>query len=149
MENQTLESNKKIVRQFFEYFSKGDVTQIENLWGPDYKFHYPGRTNTLGKKESQDLIRQYHSAFPDMKFTIEDQIAEGEMVVTRISVSGTHKGDFMGIVPSNKKISATGIASHKIQNNKIVEEWTEFDMLGIMKQIGAVPEMAATGKNNK
>lgn len=144
METTTLESNKKIAGQFFEYYAKGDIKQIENLWGSDYKLHFPGRPQALGKEESKQLLTGYTTGFPDVKFTIEDQIAEGDLVVTRITVNATHKGVFQGIPATNKKITVTGIGTHRIVNGKIVEEWAEFDALGMLKQIGAVPEMATT-----
>lgn len=146
METKTLESNKTIVSQFFEYFAKGDTKQVENLWGSNYLFHFPGRPQTLGKEESKQLIKEYSSAFPDLKISIENQIAEGDLVVTQIVAHGTHKGLFQGISATSKKMTVTGIATHKIINNKIVEEWAEFDMLGLMQQIGAIPELETARK---
>lgn len=142
METTTLESNKKIARDFWEYFAKGDTQQVEKLWANDYKLHFPGQTNVLSKEESKQLIKMYTTSFPDMKVSIEDQVAEGDLVVTRNIVSGTHKGEFQGFPASNKKVIVSGISTHRIVDGKIVEEWTEFDALGMMKQIGAIPEMA-------
>lgn len=144
METTTLESNKKIAGQFFEYFYKGDINQVESLWGSDYHLHFPGRPQTLGKEESKQLLKEFNTGFPNLKFSCEDQIAEGDLVVTRIIANGTHKGLFQGIPATNKKVTFTGIATHRIVNGKIVEEWAEFDALGMLKQIGAVPEMATT-----
>ena len=144
METNTLESNKKIARQFFEYFAKGDVQQIENLWGSDYQLHFPGRPKALGKEESKQLLKDYSTGFPDKEMKVEDQVAEGDLVVTRTNVKGTHKGTFQGISASNKKMEVTVIAIHRIVDGKIVEEWTEFDAYGMMKQIGAIPEMATS-----
>lgn len=141
METTTLESNKKTAREYWEYFAKGDVQQVEKLWGSDYKLHFPGKTNALTKEESKLLMKEYNTGFPDMKVSIEDQIAEGDLVVTRTTFGGTHKGDFQGFVASNKKIIVTGISTQRIVDGKIVEEWSEFDALGMMKQIGAIPEM--------
>src|SRR5438309_721284 len=121
------EENKKIARKFFELFRKGDVKEIGNLWASNYKFHFPGQP-VMSSEESKKVLQQYVDAFPDKVFKVEDQISEGDTVVTRISVTGTHKGNFMGIAATNKKINATGIATHRISNGKIVEEWTEFDM---------------------
>lgn len=142
METKELESNKKIASRFFEYFSKGDIQQIENLWGSDYKLHYPGKPQYLSKEESKQLLKEYISGFPELKFTVEGQVAENDIVATRITISGTQKGTFQGIPPSNKKITATGICIHRFVNNKIVEEWVELDALGLMTQLGVVPEMA-------
>lgn len=142
METTTLESNKKIAREFWEYFAKGDLQLVEKLWGNDYKLHFPGKTNALTKEESKQLMKAYNTGFPDMKVSIEAQIAEGDLVVTRLTYGATHKGEFQGSPASNKKIIVTGTSTHRIVNGKIVEEWAEFDALGMMKQIGAIPEMA-------
>lgn len=141
MEATTLESNKKIAREFWESFAKGDTQQVEKLLGNDYKLHFPGKTNALSIEESKQVIKEYNTGFPDMKISIEDQIAEGDLVVTRTTFGGTHKGDFQGFIASNKKIIVTGISTQRIVAGKIVEEWSEFDALGMMKQIGAIPEM--------
>lgn len=142
METTTFEANKKIARQFFEYFAKGDIQQVENLWGANYQHHFPGNPKPLNKEESKQMMKGYIAGFPDLKFNIEDQVAEGDRVVTRISANGTHKNEFQGIPATNKKVAITGISTHRIVNGKIEEEWTEFDALGIMKQIGAVAEPA-------
>lgn len=136
-----LESNKKIAREFWEYFAKGDVQQVEKLWGSDYKLHFPGKTKALTIEESKQVIIEYNTGFPDMKLSIEEQIAEGDLVVTRTTFGATHKGDFQGFIASNKKIIVSGISILRIVDGKIVEEWSEFDALGMMKQIGAIPEI--------
>lgn len=141
METTTLESNKKIAREYWEYFAKGDVQQAEKLWRSDYKLHFPGKTNSLTKEESKLLMKEYNTSFPDLKVSIEDQIAEGNLVVTRTNFGGTHKGDFQGFAASNKRIIVTGVSILRIVDGKIAEEWSEFDALGMMKQIGAIPEI--------
>jgi steroid delta-isomerase-like uncharacterized protein len=141
MEKDTVEANKKITRQFFEYFANGETKQIENLWGSGYKFHFPGKSQPLSKKESSQLIEEYVTGFPDLNFTIEYQVAEEDQVVTRFTASGTHTGTFQGIPATNKKVTITAFGTHKIVNGKIEEEWAEFDALGMMQQIGVVHEL--------
>lgn len=103
--------------------------------------------NTIGHISSQEVtgpeaMKKYVSAnkdaFPDVKFNVEDQIAEGDKVVTRISFTATHKGEFRGIAPTSKSVTATGTSIVKIVNGKIVEGWTDWDALGLMQQLGAV-----------
>lgn len=141
MEKETSEANKKTAGQFFEYFANGETKQIENLWGKGYKFHFPGSPQALSKEGSLKLIEEYTTGFPDLKFSLEYQISEGDLVVTRFTVKGTHTGTFQGIPATNKKVTVTAFATHKIVNGKIEEEWAEFDALGTMQQIGAVHEM--------
>jgi steroid delta-isomerase-like uncharacterized protein len=83
------------------------------------------------------------SAFPDLKLMVEDQIAEGDKVVTRWSATGTHQGELLGIPPTGKQTTATGITIDRIQGGKIVETWTHWDNLGLLQQLGVVPQMGA------
>lgn len=84
----------------------------------------------------------YLTAFPDLHFTFEDFIAEGDQVVVRWTPSGTQKGELMGIPPSGKSFSATGIEIYRFEGGKIVEHWLESDMLGLLQQLGVVPSMS-------
>ena len=138
---ETLQANKTIAKQFFDYFEKGNINQIQTLWGKNYKLHFPGKTEALNVEDSKQILKSYNTAFPDLKFKIQYQIAEGDMVVTTFTCNGTNKGEFQGHAASNKKVTVTGIGIHKIVNNKIEEEWAEFDALGMMMQMGLVPEM--------
>ncbi len=82
----------------------------------------------------------YTSAFPDAEITIEDQLAEGDMVATRWTGRGTHQGELMGVQPSGNRVEVMGNSISRIEDGKIVEEWNIYDALGMMQAIGAVPE---------
>jgi predicted ester cyclase len=82
------------------------------------------------------------TAFPDMHVVVEDQIAEGDKVVSRLTIRGTLQGDFLGIPPTGKQVSVTGIGIDRIENDKFVESWGNFDALGLMQELGAIPQMA-------
>lgn len=143
METKTLEANKKIARQSFEAFSKSDYNLFEKITDTKkFKLHFPGYKNPLNYEEAVKLNKEYNSAFPDTKVTVENQIAEGEYVVSKLTYQGTHKGELQGMPASGKKTKVTGMALQHIVKGKIVEEWDEFDSLGMMQQIGAIPEMA-------
>jgi steroid delta-isomerase-like uncharacterized protein len=100
----------------------------------------------MNYKEAEKMNDEYNTAFPDTKITIENQIAEGDFVVSRVIYQGTNKGEFRGMPASGKKVKTSGFSLQKIVNGKIVEEWDEIDALGMMQQIGAVPEMEKTEK---
>ena len=89
-----------------------------------------------GLKQFVSMIR---SALPDLRITLEDDIAEGNKVVSRWGAQGTHQGELMGIAPTGNHVAITGITIHRIENGKIVEEWENWDALGLMQQIGAIP----------
>jgi predicted ester cyclase len=81
----------------------------------------------------------YRNAFPDVQMHVEDQVAEGDMVVTRWIASGTHQGDLMGIAPTGNRVTVAGTSIERVVNGKIEETWDNYDALGMMQQIGAIP----------
>jgi predicted ester cyclase len=84
-----------------------------------------------------------HDSFSDLHFTVEDMVAEGDKVVYRYSVRGTHKGSFMGIAPTGEQFAVTGIHIYRVADGKLQEEWENWDMLGLMRQLGVIPQPAA------
>ena len=103
-----------------------------------------------GKFTGPDGLKQfvqiYRGAFPDVRITINDQIAEGDKVVTRWTATGTHKGQLMGIAPTNKHATVTGVDIDRYQDGKVVEAWASYDMFGMLQQLGVVPALAAGTK---
>ena len=78
------------------------------------------------------------TAFPDLRFTIDDQIAEGDKVCVRYRVQATHTEPFQGIPATGKRIAYSGILIYRVEGNKVAEQWTEFDLLGFLRQLGAL-----------
>ncbi len=135
------EANKAIVRRFLEgIFSQGNPDVVDELADPDFVVHDPsseaGQVGAEGVKES---IAWSHSAFPDLRVTIEDQVAEGDKVATRWRVRGTHQGEMMGAAPTGNQVTFTGTQTDYISGGKMVESWSNWDTLGMLQQIGAVP----------
>jgi predicted ester cyclase len=93
-----------------------------------------------GLEGLKKTVAMYRTAFPDISFTIEEQIAEGDMVATRWTGTGTNEGELMGMSPTGKHSVVTGIGIDRIENGKIVESWGNWDTLGMLQQIGAIPE---------
>lgn len=142
METKTQEANKKIARQSFEAVSKCDFSLLKKISDTKkFKLHFPGFPAPLNYKESEKLAESYNSAFPDTKVTVENQIAEGDYVFSRITYDGTHKDEFQGIMASNKKVKTSGMSIQHIVDGKIIEEWDQMDSLGMMQQIGAIPKV--------
>lgn len=149
METKTLNANKKIARQSFEAFEKNDYSALEKITDiAKFKLHLPGMDKPLKYEDAVKFNKQYNEAFPDVKLVIETQIAEGDFVMTRLIYKGTNKGSFQGIPASGKKVKVSGMALQHIVKGKLVEEWDEFDSLGMMKQIGAIPELESAEKYN-
>jgi predicted ester cyclase len=135
------EENKAIVRRFLEgIFSERNPDVVDELADPNFVVNDPsseaGEVDAQGVKES---IAWSHIAFPDLRVTIEDQVAEGDKVVSRYTVSGTHQGEIMGAAPTGRLATHTGHQTDRISGGKIVESWTNWDALGLLQEIGAIP----------
>ena len=142
---ETLESNKKIAQQTFEAFEKNDVNMLDKLFNEEsFKLHFPGVPDVLKLQDKKMLNVNYMKAFPDTEVSVDFQVAEGEYVCSRVTYHGTHKGELQGIPATNKKAKVGGLAMQRIVDNKVVEEWDEFDQLSLMHQIDAIPELGAS-----
>jgi steroid delta-isomerase-like uncharacterized protein len=139
----SVEENKAIFRRIVEEgFNKGNLAIVDELVATNHVNH---TDNVHGPEEYKQFITMYRTAFPDLHMTIEDQIAEGDKVVNRWTSRGTHKGDLMGIPPTGKQTTVTGMYVARIIGGKIVEEWGNLDALGMMQQIGVVPPPGQAG----
>ncbi len=142
------EHNKAIVRRLFtELWNNGNLSVADEVFAPNYA-HYDPSTPDFGRGPDSEKKRAalYRTAFPDLHLTIEDVIAEGETVMTRWSCRGTHKGDLNGIAPTGKHITITGLTVARVSNGKIVEGYVNWDALGLMQQLGVVPQLANRAK---
>jgi steroid delta-isomerase-like uncharacterized protein len=134
------EQNKAIVRRIYEeMFIKRNMHIVDELVAADYVDHNAPPGLPRGREGLKQQATLYLTAFPDMRMTFEDMIAEGDKVITRWAVKGTHKGDLMGIPATNKQVAISGIAIDCIANGKAVEHWEIFDQLGMMQQLGVIP----------
>lgn len=135
----SLEENKAIARQFYKLIETGDLDLADEVVAEDYVNHnaLPGQTSGLaGYKEAISALR---ASVPDIQYTIDDQIAEGDKVLTRYRATGTHQGEFLGVPASGKPLTFRALVLQRVVNGKIQESWLEMDMLGLMQQMGALP----------
>ncbi len=126
--------NQAVIRHFYELLNTGKLDQIDQLFTGDYVDHNPQvpMPNLMGLKQ---LLGMVTTAFPDFHLTVEDMIDEGNKVVARLILRGTHHGPFMGIPPTGKQATATGLSIFRVADGKIAEEWFLFDALGLMQQL--------------
>ena len=138
--------NKTIFRRLQEeVLGQGNLELVDELLAPDYVSHAPGDSEqTRGAEDIKHIVRTYRAAFPDLTYTVEEQVAEGDMVVTRWTAHGTHQGEFMGIAPSGNSIEVSGMSMDRISGGKIAEDWVNWDALEMMQQIGAIPQTGPT-----
>ncbi len=134
------EDNKALVRRWYEDFNQRNLARVDELFTPDYVYHNPP-TTLHGPEEFKQFLSLYLTAFPDARFTVEDELAEGDRVASRSTFHGTHQGEFMGIPPTGKPVTVTGIGIDRIVGGKFVEGWLNFDALGMLQQLGVIPAL--------
>jgi steroid delta-isomerase-like uncharacterized protein len=142
------ETNKTVSRRFFEeVFGNGKLNVLDEIIAKDHVTNGPGALPGLptGPEGAKQLVAVYRNAFPDLRFTVDEQIAEGDKVVTRWTGHGTHQGELVGIPATGNLSTVSGIVVDRFVNGKIAESWGIFDQFGMMQQLGVIPtpELAA------
>lgn len=133
--------NEALVWEAVEAFNRGDMDAVDRLFTDGYVDHDPSRAGLPPGPEGIRLAwSMMRAAFPDLQVTIEDVISEGDKVAVRGAIHGTHRGELMGIPPTGKRVTISLIDINLIENGKIVERWSQADMLGMMQQLGVVPQ---------
>jgi steroid delta-isomerase-like uncharacterized protein len=136
------EANKAVAKRFFEeVWSQGNVAVIDELVAENAVNHGNPPEIPNNREGFKMFAGMYLNAFPDMAMTIDDVIAEGEKVVVRWTAVGKHKGELMGIPATDKDVTVTGISIDRFAGGKIVESWGEFDLAGMLMQMGVAPPM--------
>ena len=140
----SIAENKELVRRLLEDdISQGNEAVAERIIATDFFDH----TNPPGMQHGLDghkaIVRLFRAAFPDQWWHIEDLIAEGDKVVARTTMRGTHTGDFFGIPPTGRRVELPGVHIMRIANGRIAEHWGSNDDLGMMRQLGVIPSPEA------
>jgi predicted ester cyclase len=137
------EMNKALVRRFYEQIDLGNLSAMDELVAEDYIDHNPPPFPALGpgREGLKQAFRVFQEATPGYH-RIEDQIAEGDKVVTRLTAFGKHEGDLPGAPRTGNDLKMTSITIHRIENGKLAEKWSEKDILGFLQQIGVMPSPA-------
>jgi predicted ester cyclase len=137
------QDNKKVVRRLIEEPWTGNFDAIDEFVDRSYVGYDPSVPEPLrGPEGVKENVANYRSAYSDARITVDEQIAEGDIVATRWTGRGTHDGELMGISPTKKQVTVSGLTLSRLSNGKVVEEWTNWDTLGMLQQLGAVPELA-------
>ena len=138
------EENKALMRRYYEQIDKATKDKrgpsfLDDFVAPNFVNHNPSPGFTPDLEGTKQAYDHFLAASPDGYHVVEDMIAEGDKVVTRLSAHGTQTGELFGIPPTDERFSMTAIAIHRIANGEIVEHWSELDNLGVMQQLGVVP----------
>jgi steroid delta-isomerase-like uncharacterized protein len=133
---------KELVRRYFEQiWNRGNLEIVDQLFTPDFVRHGPALEGgeVRGPEGLKQLVRLYRGSFPDLNVPIDEQIGEGEVVVTRWTAQGSHQGELMGIAPTGRRATVPGIIIDRIAGGRIAEEWASYDGLSMLQTIGAIP----------
>lgn len=140
----SLEDNKALFERWFtDVVNANDYSKVDELLAPHYRAHFPGMPEAIDRDGHRGMVEFFAAAFPDWEEQIQDVIAEGDRVVLRVTAGGTHEGDFQGIAPTGETVQITGMGIARVENGRIAESWWEFDAIGLMTQLGAIPAPAA------
>jgi steroid delta-isomerase-like uncharacterized protein len=131
--------NLAVVRRMFEVLTTGKMNDLSQIIAPNWTNHDPSLPPMQGLEGAKQLINLWHSAFPDMKVSVEDALAEGDKVAIRFRVSGKNTGSFMNMPATGKTFDGTGTGIFRVVNGKLTDNWVNFDALGLMQQLGFVP----------
>ena len=141
MTSTTSENGKAIARRFTEdLWDKGVLSVADEIIAPDFVDHDPVSGQRPGPGGYKEMVGAFRAAFPDLRVKNEDVIPEGDKVVARWTARGTHNGALMNIPPTGRQVTLKGVDVLRIEGGKIVERWGEFDALGMLRQLGVIPQ---------
>ena len=136
----SIDDNRAVTQRFYEeVWNKGDLDAVDDLMTSDFVDHAAPPGFPSGPEGAKQVFSMYRTAFPDFRLSVEDLVAEDDKVVARWVTHGTHQGELMGIPPTGKPVTVAGIDVFRLAGGKIAEHWAEFDMLGMMQQLGVIP----------
>jgi steroid delta-isomerase-like uncharacterized protein len=135
--------NKALIRRLYEeVWNKRKVELVSEIISPSHALQAPNVVGSaVGPEAYKRQLMSFLAGYPDLHWTIEDMIAEDDKVVACWTISGTHRGEYLGIPATNKKVSVEGITIHHISKGKIMDSYSNWDALGMMQQLGAVPTL--------
>src|SRR6266511_1972371 len=134
------QQSKEIYRRFVdEVINGGNTDAVEDLFSADYVDHSRPPDAPEGLEGVKAIPRMFRGAFPDVTFTIEDMIEEGDIVATRVTGRGTHKGPFLGVEPTGVQATWASMGFFRVADGKIVEHWGAPDLASLLTQLGAIP----------
>ena len=133
------EANKATAPRMRETLDQSKGTEgVEEYYAPNSVFHFPG-SPPQDREQASGMMAMFYAAFPDLTHTFEDQFAEGDKVMSRVTFRGKHQGEFQGIPATGKEVAFGAILIDRYEDGKVVEHWTQMDTMGLMQQLGVIP----------
>jgi predicted ester cyclase len=142
-EEERLAANRLIGRRvLLELWGEGRLEVADELYAPHYVDHVargPEASRVVGPEGIKQAVTEFRRGFPDLRYTVEEEMAERDLVLARFSARGTNTGPFLGAPPTGRVVSYTGFDLNRIVDGKIVESWVNYDALGLLQQLGRIP----------
>jgi steroid delta-isomerase-like uncharacterized protein len=136
----TVEQNKRVMQTFVDFINTANPDVANELIDPGATFYVPGRPEPVtGPAGYLEIVAMMRGGFPDIQWTLEELICEGNNIVARFTMRGTHEGSFFGVPATGNTIAVQALNIYRLSGGKIVEEYGQPDLLGLMRQIGALP----------
>jgi steroid delta-isomerase-like uncharacterized protein len=137
----SIDANKALARRWWEALNQGNaIDLIDEVYAADYVMHDPSLPEPVsGTDGVREFIASISAGFPDAHYTVEDLVAEGDRVVQRVTVRGTHQGEFLGVPATGTEVEVWLVVISRVAGGKIAEEWQLVDSLGLMQQLGVIP----------
>jgi predicted ester cyclase len=140
----SMQENKDLIRRAFATFDEQqNMAALNKFTAPDYIAHFPGVPGPLDREGMKQFGNSFYAAFPGLRHQFEEVIAEGDKVAVRMMVRGIHTASLIGpggtIPPTNKQMAISAMNIFRVEDGKVVEHWAEFDMLGMLQQLGIIP----------
>jgi steroid delta-isomerase-like uncharacterized protein len=139
------EKNKALIREWISIWKSDSVADVDfrEYLTSDFTRHDPNVPEIHGPEAEQGLVAMYRTAFPDLSFTVDHLMAEGDMVSAHLTARGTHRGELMGIPPTGREVTVAVMELYRVEDGKIAEQWVVMDALGMLQELGAIPEPAS------
>jgi steroid delta-isomerase-like uncharacterized protein len=133
------EDNKAVIRRIIDSFNQKDAAILDEVCTPDFVSHDPANPQVRSREDYKQWITGFFTAFPDLHFSLEDILAEGDRVAYRYTLRATHSGSWRSAAPTGKSITVTGISITRLRDGKSAELWSNTDALGLVQQLGLIP----------
>lgn len=137
----TEDENRNLVREYYEAaYNRRELSRLDDFLARDFVSAGPG--GRMDRQAHATALAASLAALPDLRLTVEEQLAEGDAVATRWSATGTQLGPLFGIPPTGRRVTATAIHIHHLRDGRMVDQWEQFDSLGVLGQLGLAPTPA-------
>lgn len=134
------DENVDLARRYAAVLESGSVAGADGLFSDDFQFHPPGSPSPLTVDGWKHFTSLFQAAFPDLRYVIEETVAEGDEVGELLRFEGTHRGEFQGIQPTGKRVSFSGMSIMRMEDGRIAELWGQFDAMTMLQQLGALSQ---------